>query len=224
MQPNPSGGKPPHLTLVGIAKYMACPDAKRREDLLYYYKYPQPEGSAMGDYYTWAKKAIRSYHQEKNDIAVLDAEIQAMESKLLGTSQQAATKIENNRRVVLAYRSHFAQRKLTPLPDQSAEFDVEGVSVNLRPHLIANEGKRVRIIQFAYTRDGISPDEARFVKQLLLYYGRKAGFEVSNSDCLLYEIATGDTHTPSGVLSTFEPKLKSAMREARRTWAELTQK
>lgn len=78
-----------------------------------------------------------------------------------------------------------------------------------------------RIVQYAYGRDGASKEELHYLKQLLLFYGQKAGIEVGNTDCLLIEIATGDIHTPSGVWKHFEAKLRTAMREAKRTWADL---
>lgn len=219
--PIEDGTPVPNLTMIGVAKYMASAQAIQRENLLYHYKFPKPEGSAQADYYTWAKDSIRAYHEAGNDITVLDTAILDIERTMLGANQQAAAKLDNNRRVLQSYRSYFALKKLVPQPHQPVEILFEGVRIKLRPHLIATEGKRTRIIQYAYGRDGATKEELHFLKQLLLFYGQKAGIEVSNSDCLLMEIATGDIHNPSGVASTFEAKLRHAMREAKRTWAYL---
>ena len=220
-RPKPKGlDDIPSLTMTGVAKYMASDSAEDREKMLYDYKFPDPEGRARGDYYNWAKGAIRAYHESGNDRAVLDAKMREMEQKMHEGSPQARAKVENNHRVLTSYRSFFGEQAYVPLEHNPVRVLVEGVEIRLRPHLLAMEGKRTRVIQYAYGRDGASKEELQFSKQLLLFYATKAEMEVKASDCILLEIATGQTHIASAVGKKFEAKLKAALREIRRAWLD----
>lgn len=213
----------PRLTMTGIAKYMASSDAAKREKLLYDYKFPDPEGKAQADYYNYAKGSIRDYHHSANALTVLDVAMSDMQRKMLGASQQAQAKLENNYRVVTSYRSHFGDRRYKPCEHQPLEVLFEGVQLRLRPHLIATENKKTRVIQYAYGKDGATDMELLYSKQLLFFYAQQLGIEIRPCDCLLLEIATGKIYPASPASRSFVPKLKATMREVQRAWAVLEQ-
>jgi hypothetical protein len=210
----------------GAIKYLASSEAIERERILRDYKYPDTSGPS--DYYNWSHDAIRAYHKAGNDIDILRQAMLNIESKMQGANQQAAAKLEHNRRVLDSYQSYFRDRVLAPLEHEPKLVDCEGVLLNLRPDLVAREGKVTRIIQFVSGERPVTDAQERamakhigYAKQFLLFYANQAGLKVRPADCQVFVIATGEFHAASGAAKTFEAKLKSAMREARRTWGEI---
>lgn len=211
----------PYLSFNGVVKVLSASSAKDREDLIRDYKYPEPEGKAKGYYYGIARDTIRKYHAANNDCGVVDTSLEAVQSLYKEANAAKMSKLDNNIRVARAYMRHFGDKKYVPQDAPKIIADCEGVSLRMRPDFLAAEGKRTRIVRYEFSQKGATNDEIQFSLQMLAFYARAAGVEVQNSDCQLLIVADGTVKTLSGVSTRFEPKLKSAMREVRRIWADL---
>lgn len=211
----------PYLTFNGVVKLMSASSAKDREKLLSDYKYPEPEGNAQGTYYGAARDGIRKYHAANNDRSVTDAILKSLESLYSGANWAKTAKLDNNIRALTSYLGNFGNRKFVPLDGERLLIDCEGVTLNLHPDFVATEGKRTRIVRYAFSQKGVTDDEIRFSLQLLSFYARNVGLEVQNADCQLLIVSDGSVRTLTGVSTRFEPNLKSAMREVRRNWGDI---
>ena len=211
----------PYLSLNGVVKVMSASSARERETLIHDYKYPDPEGKAQGNYYGIARDAIRKYHEAHNDCSVMDGCIEALQSLYKGANGAKTSKLDNNIRAARSYMIHFGAKKYAPEDAARVVIDYEGVSLGLHPDFLATEGKRKRVMRYAFSQKGATDDEIQFSLQMLAFYARTAGIEVQNSDCQLLIVADGTAKTLSGVSTRFEPRLKSAMREVRRIWADI---
>ncbi len=211
----------PYLTLNGIVKVLSTSSAKDRETLIRDYKYPNPEGKAQGNYYGIARDTIRKYHAASNDCGVVDSCIDSIQLLYKGANASSASKLDNNIRATRAYVNHFGGKKFVPLDIPKVVVEYEGVSLSMRPDYLATEGKRTRIVRYAFSQKGATDKEITFSLQLIAFYARLAGIEVQNNDCQLLIVADGTVKTLSGVSTRFEPTLKSAMREVRRHWADI---
>lgn len=211
----------PYLSFNGVVKVMLTSSAKEREALIHDYKYPEPEGKAKGYYYGITRDIIRKYHAFENDHIVVDTCLNSIQALYKGASDAKMSKLDNNIRATCSYMTHFGDRKYLPLEAPKITVEYEGVSLNLHPDFLATEGKRTRIARYAFSQKGATDKEIQYSLQLLAFYAREAGIEVQNSDCQLLIVADGTTKNLSGISQRFEPSLKSAMREVRRTWADI---
>ena len=211
----------PYLTLNGIVKVLSTSSARDRETLIRNYKYPDPEGQAQAYYYGITRETIHKYHAASNDCGIVDARIDSAQSLCKGATAASVSKLENNIRATRAYVNHFGSKKFVPLDIPKVIVEYEGVSLSMRPDFLATEGKRTRIVRYAFSQKGATDKEIMFSLQLIAFYARLAGIEVQNNDCQLLIVADGTVKTLSGVSTRFEPTLKSAMREVRRHWADI---
>ena len=220
MEPKRQGRLTPYLTLNGVVRLMSAPTAAAREKVLGDFKYPA-EGGAQGNYYGWARAAVRKYHVVGNKPEVFDQEEQEMLARMVGANSATVGKLEHNLRVIRAYRNLFGDRLFAPQPHNPKTVFCEGVEVNLRPDMVALEKKRTRLIRYEFSKDGARPEELRHTMQLLFFYARETGISVENQDCQLLVVADGTCHKASGPSKSFESQFKAAMREANRLWKDI---
>ncbi len=213
----------PYINLNGLAKYLSSQAADQRERLARDFKYPDPDGYAQADYYSIARETIVEWHTSNNSADVADKWITYCESLLLNKiSEEKAQKVGDNLRVVRAYTSKFKARKMQPLPVEAARLMIEGVQINLRPDMVALEGKRMRLVRFTFRKEGATPAEAKYSGQLLLAYARYSGLNnVKPSDCQLMVVADGRSIPANSPLKSFDAQLRGTLRELRRIWPEI---
>lgn len=206
------------LSLNGVVKIMATNSAIERENILRDYKYPDPEGKAQGNYYQPARDLIRRYHEKGNDRLVIEEGLRALESTCFGASPAKLAKLEHNIRAIRAYKGQFGDRRFEPFGHQPVTVEVEKVSVFLRPDMLAKERQRMRFLRYAFGKDGADAAEVKFSLNLLHFYAKAAGLPVSNADCQLLIVADGTCKQCTGLMSSFEARLRAAMREVSVLW------
>ena len=84
--------------------------------------------------------------------------------------------------------------------------------------MVALDGRRLRVIRYAFAKDGAPDSDVRFSPQMLRYCAQAAGLDVTGADCLLFVIADGTCKTAPHTMTTFEAKLRAAMREVKARW------
>jgi hypothetical protein len=208
----------PTLTLNGVIKIMAAKSAADREKIIRDYKFPEPEGKAQGTYYQPARDLIRRYHDAANDPGVVQSGLRSLEAARDGASTAKLAKLDHNIRAIRAYNGQFSNRRFEPLIHRPVTVVVEGVSLSLRPDMLAKEKRSIRALRYAFGKDGADVAEVRVSLNLLHFYARAAGIPVSNPDCQLLIVADGTCKQCTGMMSAFEARLRAAMREVNALW------
>ena len=208
----------PTLTLNGGVKILAAKSAAEREKIIRDYKFPDPEGKAQGSYYQPVRDLIRRYHEIGNEPRVIQDGLRALEATCSGASTAKLAKLENNIRAIRAYYGQFGTRCFAPLTHRQVIAVVEGVSLSLRPDMLAKEKQRLRVLRYNFRQDGADADEVKFSLNFLHFYAKAAGIPVSNPDCQLLVVADGTCKPCTGLMSAFEARLRAAMREVNALW------
>ena len=140
------------ISVTGLAKFMKASSAAQRT-LLRNQKFPfTAEGKKRPQRvrYSEARNAIRKYHENGNDIAVLLDAIQALVKKEHERPQLDSARIQDNIRAVKTYMAHFSKNKFVILENPKPKYLHGEVEVSATPDLyIDEEGKR-RLIKLDF--------------------------------------------------------------------------
>ncbi len=211
----------PSATLTCLAKYMAAESAKKRREIVYDRKFPDPEGKAQAHYYTLALECIREYISNGRDIGLIDHKIRYIDSLLLTANGSKATKLVNNRRVLQEFVSAFSNLKLELINCEEIVVESEGVTVKLFPDLVLKKSGKTVIVKCWFNSLPPSKAAEQSTLQLLWTYASEAKIVTSAGNIQLWIMKDGAIQTCSGRTKTFDANFKRTLREFKFHWSDV---
>jgi len=208
------------ISLKGLAKFMTSSAAGQRK-ILRDYKYPDPEGFAQALYYREARDLVCAFHQSSNSPDWLSAQassLQILASRLTG---QSARRVANNARAVRAYHTHFSDKVLTVKPDITLEFLCGNIRVTVCPDLYALERNREKLFKLEFGTQGLNPDAAKIISQIMFEATVQKGMGLSSSDVCCVDVPRGLVYKGARVGSRMIKEVEAACQNITSIWQNL---
>lgn len=188
------GGALIKISVRGLAKFMTSTPSGQRK-VLADYKYPDDdEPSAMRLYYKDASDRIVAFHRSGHPAQWLREKAEEIAEVARLTPGPAGTRLRHNARAVLAYQTHFADRRLDPQSAPRLKLEVGGVTISVTPDMLAFESQKPRLVKLDFSATQPSADSIKIVSQVMLEAaaGRIAG--LSSSSVRYLDVPRGVEH------------------------------
>ena len=212
------------ITLNGLAKFMLALPADQRKIVLDYKHPASREAFAMRGYYREAEQGIRAVHRDKHGPGWLTAQAAVLRTTASGTIQQTRSRLEHNARAMERYDVNFSGRPFDILPREKWTLTYGDVTVKVRPHFVAEEGKRKKTEKAVLLWLPESAPEQKRVKILtqgLFEAATAAGKSYTSSCTLLLDAQHGKEERGARLGARLSRDMRAACQTISAIWDQI---
>jgi hypothetical protein len=180
------------------------------------------EGFARSIYYQTALKAIRAYHSQENDPAILEQALAELRT-LADTAEKNRdrTRYEHNVDAIIAYRKLYGKRKFKILPNRRLEYRIGSIVVKAQPDLWAEEDRAQVLLKIGIPRHGTSYID--IVLTVLRKAAASRRLRIRAKNFVYLNVSSGREMISSGALTRFNRTFREAARDIASVWPKITE-
>ncbi len=209
------------LSATGVAEYIHASPATRTGNLKAF-KFPhRGEGAGRSSYYKRTIDTVREFHRSGDNNVLRKAveELRVIENNT-SIPKQLRTKAVKNINALLAYETHYGNRKFRIIPNHRLALVVGAVTITAQPDLWAEENGTQVLIKL-----GVAKNKSEDYIDLILHLIRKAaiatGYKVRARNIAYLNVTTGEEVISNLHLSHFNRTIASSCRDIEKSWSSV---
>ncbi len=182
------------ITVKGLADYMTSNPAKQRK-ILKEFKYPAlDEARAKIHYYREARDAVVAFHKGGRDRNWLIAQVAKLTGQSATATPSSQKRLRHNARALLAYATHFGDKKFEVLSKLNWKLTHSGVRISIQPDLHVRERDKEKVIKLEFSAH--EPDEriTKIIGQCMFEGARAADLNLPSSSVIFVDVSRGEVY------------------------------
>lgn len=209
------------ISVRGLAKFMTSSPSGQRK-VLSDYKYPNDdEPSAMRLYYKEASDRVVAFHRSGHPAQWLRIKAEEIAEIARLTPGTAGTRLRHNARAVLAYQTHFADKRLEPQAAPRLKLEMGSVVISVAPDMLALEGKKPRLIKLDFSAVQPTADTVKIVSQVMLEAAAGKIDGISSNSVKYFDVPRGMEHTAARAGARTLREVEAACANIESLWPDI---
>jgi hypothetical protein len=206
----------PKLSMKGLAQFMTAGPSRQRS-ILRDHKFPKAAVPMIG-YYTAARNAIKRYHEETQNPAIIVEEVAGLRKKMIGASKQTVSRLENNIRALQGYLEYFGKRSFRVLETPRLKYLRGDVAVSVVPDLMVEENGVREMIKLDCNRAGASKEQIDVMLQLMYESASAAAIGVKPKGIAYIDAIRNKQHVGAKLKRTLKKDIDAACDNVSAMW------
>jgi hypothetical protein len=208
-----------------LADFMTASPARQRT-IVRDAKYPQLKNGKKRPQivrYSEARAAIRDYHEANNDVSVLLAAIQRLNTKRAAKAGENMSRIDDNVRALTTYMKYYANTPFTILTTPKLIYRFEQVDVSAAPDLYVEETGEKKLIKIDFNQKKPQEDAVDIIMKVMAEAAAKIELGVKPKDVVYLDVTRQIQYTGKKLNKALKKNIDAALATVQDMWANIKQ-